>query len=268
MLDKINAYLSRFGAAGAIIPASAVPGAEGYRSIIIAAFPYFNGVSEGNISLYARGEDYHAVLKRILSGVAEMLPKGEKHTVAADVSPIDERYAACVAGLGVMGKNGLFISETLGSFVFFGAVLTTSELDCLPVREVRSCINCGKCVLACPGGAIGEKVDYARCVSGISQKKGELTKEERELLRSSGMVFGCDACQLCCPYNSELSVTPIEAFKTDLISALKPDELEGISNKKFREKYGKYAFSWRGAALLRRNVGIVCGGNHGTGESQ
>jgi len=269
MLNKINIYLSRFGAVGAVIPASAVRGAEGYKCVIIAAFPYFNGISDGNISLYARGEDYHRVITKILYGLTEILPKDGKHTVSADISPIDERYTACIAGLGVMGKNGLFISEKLGSFVFLGSIITTSELECEPIVEVKYCQNCGKCAKACPGGAIGKDgVDYTRCISNVGQKKGELTEEEQNLLKKSGMVFGCDACQICCPYNTNLDITPIEAFKSKIINKLTPDDLSGLSNKTFKEKYERYAFSWRGVSVLRRNIGIIFGGSHGDGEPE
>jgi len=105
------------------------------RSVLVALFPYLTGAPSGNLSLYARGRDYHAVIADRLGAVAQAFQTEypENHfVVLADDSPLPEVYAAACAGLGCMGDNGLLIHRDYGSYVFIGTIVT--DLD-LPVTE-------------------------------------------------------------------------------------------------------------------------------------
>jgi epoxyqueuosine reductase QueG len=100
-------------------------------------------------------------------------------------------------------------------------------------------------------------MDPKRCLSYITQKKGELSAWETELMGNHRMIYGCDICQEVCPLNYGLPETPIGEFKENLICGIDADALEKISAREFRKKYGDRTFAWRGAALLKRNLKII-----------
>ncbi len=230
----------------------------GPRTVLAAAFPYYAGAEAGNLSLYARGADYHRVVTRRLNTVCNFLSEKYKtaHFVAgADSSPLPERQAAWRCGIGLRGKNGLVILPPYGSYVFLGTILTDAALALPAPVPSPGCMGCGRCLSACPGGALGEGgVETGRCLSQLTQRKGALTAEQEALVRDHCLIWGCDACQLACPYNAAPALSPLPEFRENLTPALRADDLEGLTNRSFREKYGDRAFAWRGPAPLRRNL--------------
>ena len=241
---------------------AAIAKAEGLcpnpRNVLVAAFPYYAGERPGNLSLYARGRDYHQVITGRLNTICDILRENYKNGVflpAADNSPLPERQAAWRCGIGLRGKNGLVILPPYGSYVFLGTILTDAELE-LPSRTPSlSCVGCGKCLTACPGGALGEAgVDLDRCLSELTQRKGELTAEQGALLKNHSLIWGCDTCQRVCPYNAAPALSPLPEFRERLVDTLEGADLDGLTNRTFREKYGDRAFAWRGPAPLRRNL--------------
>ena len=241
---------------------AAIAKAEGLcpnpRNVLVAAFPYYAGERPGNLSLYARGRDYHQVVTGRLNTICDILRENYKNGVflpAADNSPLPERQAAWRCGIGLRGKNGLVILPPYGSYVFLGTILTDVEVD-LPSRTPSAhCVGCGKCLTACPGGALGEAgVDLDRCLSELTQRKGELTADQGALLKNHPLIWGCDTCQQVCPYNAAPALSPLPEFREGLVDALEGADLEGLTNRTFRERYGDRAFAWRGPAPLRRNL--------------
>lgn len=229
----------------------------GLQGLVCAAFPY--GPEEctlGKLSLYARGADYHAVLKARLEPVAAELARrhpGRRFDYYADVSPFPEVYAAALAGLGKLGKNGLLITESAGSFVFLGFLATDAALP-ETGGEIVPCRGCGACQKACPGGALGETLDQSRCLSAITQMRGELTAEQAALVKQGGMLWGCDRCQLCCPENQNRTVFALPEFLPQ------PDPTDAdlqLSDRAFRRQFAGRAFTWRGVQPLRRNAEIL-----------
>ena len=91
------------------------------------------------------------------------------------------------------------------------------------------------------------------CVSYLTQKKGELTTEQTDIIKKSGYVWGCDICQNVCPMNKDAQKSEVFEFIHDTVEELTD---EGLSNKEFMNKYKDRAFSWRGAGVIRRNIGI------------
>lgn len=228
------------------------------KTVLVAAFPYYAGEAEGNLSLYARGEDYHRVLRRRLTPVCDFLSEqypGELFLPAADSSPLPEREAAWLAGLGLRGRHGLLILPPYGSYVFLATILTGAVLPLPATGPAPLCPNCGHCAAACPAG-VPESGDYGRCLSELTQKKGTLTEAEEALLAAHPLIWGCDLCQRACPYNREARLTPLPEFRESLIPGLEPEDLEGLTNRTFQEKYGARAFAWRGPAVLRRNLSL------------
>ena len=225
------------------------------KSVILFLLPYYTGRGE-NLSAYATSRDYHIELRRICEGLADALRTEypEAHFKGyGDHSPIDERHAALIGGLGIVGDSGLLINEKYGTYVFIGDLVTDIDPDTLGAREpteIAACRHCGACRLACPTGALSGRGD---CLSMITQKKGELTAEEIEAIRRNGTLFGCDACQMACPYNKSPKMTPIAFFYEDRIPRLTREILDRMSKEELKSR----AFGWRGRTLLYRNLDIL-----------
>ena len=231
--------------------------------VFVAAYPYYAGPRPGNLSYYARGEDYHRAVIRRLTTVAEALAQGYPDrffVVGTDNSPLDERQCARLAGVGIQGRNGLVIVPPYGSWVFLGTILTDLPLPSAP-EPAPNCLNCGACVRACPGGALGKvPFDEDQCLSALTQKKGTLTPEQTNLVAQHPLIWGCDRCQQVCPYNREAVRSPLADLtgegEVPYLAQLEPEDLEGLTNRTFRAKYGDRAFAWRGPAVLRRNLAL------------
>ncbi len=220
------------------------------KTVILYAVPYFSGSHpERNLSLYALAKDYHLYLSdlnhRLITLLKECAPQ-EKFFGFGDHSPIAESEAAAKAGLGVLGDNHLLITRDYGSFVFLGEVFTTLEADvlsCTPIRKPGECLHCGACKKACP-------CHFENCASGIGQKKGQLTPEEEQLVLQTGLLWGCDICQVACPLNKHIQITPISFFKEDIIPRLDKTTLDGMAKEEFKTR----AFAWRGRQPISRNI--------------
>lgn len=221
-------------------------------SVVMFIFPYFSGKHSGNLSKYAMSQDYHIYANQELSNICNVLKQqfsDNNFLSFVDSSPLDEVACASKAKLGVVGKNGLLITKEYGSFVFIGAILTdkTIEYDCI---EKTNCNSCGLCIQNCPTGALNSNgFCKDKCLSQITQQKGDIPAEYQIDMRENNTIWGCDKCQDVCPYNKFPTVTPIEYFKTNLIYDLYKDTtLNEIENR---------AFLWRGIAVLQRNINIL-----------
>jgi epoxyqueuosine reductase len=160
----------------------------------------------GRVARYARGRNYHEVMKRRLHRVADALrialPASEFRT-CVDTAPVNERELAELAGLGWRAKNTMLIHPRLGSYLLLGVVATTLDLcDAAPKRVPESCGTCTRCIDACPTGAITPfSVDARRCISYLTiEHRGHVASELAS--RLDGWIFGCDVCQEVCPHNS------------------------------------------------------------------
>lgn len=231
------------------------------KSAIIYILPYYAGETV-NISRYAASLDYHKIISEINEGIKNALrldfPEGKMHGYG-DHSPIDERHAALIAGLGILGDNGLLINEKYGSYIFIGDVLTdiSPELLCAkPPQQIRKCSGCGACKRACPTGVL--RGEGGNCLSAITQKKGELKYEEISLMRSYNTVWGCDECQSRCPCNNDPVITPIGFFKRDWIPHLTRELLDMMTKEEFKSR----AFAWRGRKTIERNLDLLENANN------
>ena len=184
----------------------------------------------GRIARYARGPDYHRVLRERLGALDQWLrvqALGEEQLdgrietrAAVDTSPLLERELAVAAGLGFIGKNTLLISAGLGSYTLIGTLLCSLRFEADP-PAAHGCGACQRCLDSCPTAALGPpyRLDARRCIS-------YLTIESRSpippaLLPSWGdWVFGCDACQASCPFNRP----------TPAMRAAAPDPLLGAES--------------------------------------
>ncbi|MBQ8690036.1 MAG: epoxyqueuosine reductase [Clostridia bacterium] len=223
------------------------------KSVITFLIPYYTAPVK-NLSVYAASLDYHLIIREItgelIALLSEKYPRNSFRGYG-DHSPIDERHAALIAGLGILGDSGLLINEKYGTFVFIADVVTDippDELGAAAPREVELCTHCGACRRACPTGILRSEGDD--CLSAITQRKGELADFEVEMMRKCDTVWGCDVCQLACPYNREVQKTPLEFFHLDRIECLTTDILESFSKADFALR----AFAWRGRKTVARNL--------------
>ncbi len=156
------------------------------------------------ISRYALGRDYHKLIRKRLAQLAERLGEhaGSSHRAFVDSAPVLERGYAEQAGLGWIGKNSMLINSRAGSWFFLGEIYTDAPLPIDPPQQTAHCGSCTACLQDCPTGAIVApyQVDARRCISYLTIELKESIPEE--LRRPMGnRVFGCDDCQLVCPWN-------------------------------------------------------------------
>ena len=227
---------------------------------VIFAIPYYTRACDEsrNISAYAVGRDYHYFAKeleaRILPVLKERFPQ-TGFALFADHSPIDERDAAAKSGLGIFGKNGLLITEPYSSYVFLSELIVGAPLPqgVFTEREVKYCNNCGACQKHCP--MISGECD--ECFSAITQKKGELSDKEIELIKKYGL-WGCDICSEVCPHTVKAKkdgsiYSPIKFFNENTIPHLTHEKASQMDELEF----SKRAYSWRGRDTILRNTKIA-----------
>ena len=231
------------------------------QSVLVFLIPYYAGEPE-NFSAYAMGKDYHLFAReleeRILPKIKALYPEYD-FLMFADHSPLDERHAAVLGGLGVFGKNGLVLNEYYGSYHFIGEILTdapTKAFGRFTLFPLASCLNCGACEEACPTEIL--RGEGKECLSAITQKKGELSEAEKALMKKENTAWGCDACQRVCPYNVRAKevgsiFSPIPFFNEGLFKRFDSAMLSALDEKAFAQR----AFSWRGREVAERNAKIL-----------
>ena len=224
-------------------------------SAVCFAIPYYAPPSESpNLSAYAYAEDYHLYVRqlgeRLCKRLSELYPE-HRFALFADHSPIDERHAAALGGLGVLGRHGMLITEKYSSYVFLAELITDALLPDQSA-QIKHCEDCGKCRAACPYGLEGG------CLSSLTQKKGELTPDEQDIIRRYGSVWGCDICAEVCPHTQRARqagtlTSPIPFFSQNLIPRLSLSHLEQMSDSDFARR----AYSWRGRETITRNLKLM-----------
>ncbi|HFI0666248.1 TPA: tRNA epoxyqueuosine(34) reductase QueG [Streptococcus suis] len=212
----------------------------------------------GKITPNSWGLDYHYILQDKLERLArgiEQLTEGLEYKAMVDTGALVDTAVARRAGIGFIGKNGLVISKEFGSYMFLGELVT--NLDIEPDQPVDyDCGDCNRCVEACPTSClIGDStMDARRCLSFQTQDKGMMDLEFRKKIKT--VIYGCDICQICCPYNKGISSPPVVEVDPDLAEPELIPFLD-LSNGQFKEKFGMIAGSWRGKNILQRNAIIA-----------
>lgn len=268
-MDIVRDLFTRRGLPVASVPFDQVQlrPVDGVTTVLITALPYYFPLQEGqNLARFAALPDYHRYfgdqLREIAAELSALYPQNT-FLAYTDNSPTDEQKAALLSGLAAKGKNNLCITEK-GSFVFLGEILTDLAVSLTAEPPRLNCDACGRCITACPNGALTEEgFRYERCLAYITQKKGELTEEEAEAIRKNRMAWGCDRCSEVCPHNAGLPSAPISLPPNEILPRLTLQDLEGLSDRKFREIYRDRAFAWRGKATMQRNLMILEEKEHG-----
>ena len=206
-------------------------------------FDRLNRPGEGIVSLYARGRDYHKVLRQRLQKLADKIaeaigPFG--HRVFTDSAPVLEAELASRSGIGWRGKHTLILSREAGSMYFLGEIYVDIALDA--TESVAShCGSCTSCIDVCPTQAIVApyKLDARRCISYLTiEHSGPIPLELRELM--GNRIYGCDDCQLACPWNKFARRAALPDF----------DERKGLVGQQLLQ-----LFNWSEEDFLRYTEG-------------
>ncbi|HTQ75465.1 MAG TPA: tRNA epoxyqueuosine(34) reductase QueG [Burkholderiales bacterium] len=215
------------------------------------------------VARYALGRDYHKVLRgrlqRLADGIAEEIgPFG--YRVFTDSAPVMEVELARKAGLGWRGKHTLLIARDAGSLFFLGDIYTDLPLPVdAPVRAY--CGSCRKCIDVCPTGAIVApyRLDARRCISYLTiELKGSIPVELRPLI--GNRVYGCDDCQLACPWNRYARISPEADFRVrNGLDAAQLTELFAWSEAEFRSRMAGSAILRIGYERWLRNLAVGLG---------
>ena len=216
----------------------------------------------GAISVYARGDDYHEVIKPRLKSLGRWLTEtaGGDIKVFVDTAAVMEKPLAEAAGLGWQGKHTNLVSLELGSWLFLGAIFTT--LDLPPDAPRRDhCGTCRACLDVCPTEAFPApyRLDARRCISYLTiEHKGAIPRQLRPLI--GNRIYGCDDCLAVCPWNKfaragrEMKLAARDALRAPLLA-----DLARLDDAGFRALFRKSAVKRIGRARFLRNVLIAIG---------
>jgi epoxyqueuosine reductase len=257
---------------------------EAVRSIVVVAQEYGQedppGIPEdssrGVVARYARGQDYHQVLKRRLNDLLEWLraearslgvPEKVRGLAYVDTGPILERELGLRAGLGWFGKNTMLIHPKRGSYFFLGILLLDLELPKSPPFHLDHCGSCRACEGACPTGALlgrseggAPLMDARRCISYLTiELKSPIPRELRPLI--GNRIFGCDICQEVCPWNLKFGTLSEEpaygsSLQTDGPSLI---DLMALSEEEFSIRFSGSPIKRAKRRGFLRNVAVALG---------
>lgn len=236
---------------------------EGAQSVIVTLMNYYTDLKqvEGlpRIARYALGKDYHIVVKERLYKLLEFLQHEQPETTGrcfVDSAPVFEHEWARRAGLGWIGKNTLLLNRELGSFCFIGVIITSMKFDTysIPFADNR-CGTCTRCIEACPTGALTPyEVDARKCISyNTIENKGDYPPELKS--RAGGRIFGCDACQDCCPWNGKAIQHSVKEFQpTPGLLKMTADDWRQMTPEKFKQQFKNTPLERAGLANIVRNL--------------
>ena len=213
--------------------------------------------NKGNISIYARGDDYHKVMKKRLKKLAQTFVSDLSCQVKVfvDTAPVLEKVLARQSGLGWTGKHTNLVSRDLGNWFFIGLIFTDLNLN-FDKAEDDHCGNCRACVDSCPTNAFTEpyRLDARKCISYLTiEHKGPIELSLRGKL--GNRIYGCDDCLAACPWNkfakksSEIRYSARQDFES-------PDlhQLVLLDDASFREKFSGSPVKRIGRDRFLRNV--------------
>ena len=214
------------------------------------------------ISIYAKGDDYHDVIKKRLKALARWLiaRAGGDARVFVDTAAVMEKPLAAAAGLGWQGKHTNLVSREFGSWLFLGALFTTLELPPDPAEADR-CGTCRACLDICPTAAFPApyRLDARRCISYLTiEHKGPIPRHLRSLM--GNRIYGCDDCLAVCPWNkfAQQGRETKLAARTELQAPALADLVQ-LDDAGFRKLFARTAIKRTGRDRFVRNVLIAIG---------
>lgn len=244
------------------------------RSVIVLAMNYgpdsdpLEALGDGRrgvVSCYARGKDYHVVVKKALKQVAGWLHRetGAGVKVFVDTAPVLEKPLAAMAGIGWQGKHTNLVSREFGAWLFLGSIFTTARIA--PDRAGRDhCGRCRRCLDACPTDAFPApyQLDARRCISYLTiEHKGHIAREFRSAI--ANRVYGCDDCLAVCPWNKFARSARERRFSARDGTDNPPlTELLRLDHSAFAERFKGTPIKRTGRDRMVRNA-LIAAGNSG-----
>jgi epoxyqueuosine reductase len=239
------------------------------RSILSVGVSYYKEIdyrnSEPYVSIYARGKPYQDVIRKklqeLLDYIKHLRPETEGK-IAVDTSPTFDKLWAERAGLGWRGKNTLLINKKFGSFIFLGELFLNIEIE--PDQpETDHCADCGLCLDSCPTGALEQPhiLNATKCISYLTIEANNPQPDDRKLVGNH--IFGCDLCQIVCPYNKSAPKTKIPEFQANDSYSMEIDKWINLSEHEFESRYsgtilGEYGFirCVKNATMAKVNMAV------------
>ena len=222
---------------------------------------FVNDKEHGDISLYALNEDYHDVLVQRHQKLEKKIKEefsGCRTKPYVDTGPILEKSLAKNAGLGWIGKHTNLITEGIGSYYFLSEILVDAVME--PSEpSLDKCGTCRSCIDICPTQAIVAPyvLDSRKCISYLTiELKGVIPVEFRKAMGNH--IYGCDDCQIVCPWNSLAVKTDEESFRAR-DGSLQLIELMGLNDEAFRKRFKKSPVKRTKRRGLLRNVAVALG---------
>ncbi len=216
----------------------------------------------GAISVYARGRDYHKVVKSRLKALGRWLcaTHGGEAKVFVDTAPVMEKPLAQRAGLGWIGKHTNLVSRRFGSWLFLGEVFTTLEIE-PDAAETDHCGSCDACLRACPTDALAEpyRIEPRRCLSYLTiEHAGDIPAD---LAAAAGnRIYGCDDCLAACPWTKFASPTENEDLKPrPALEAPSLTALAALDDEGYAALFTGTAIRRSGRGRMARNVAVALG---------
>ena len=236
---------------------------EGARTAVVCAVAYKNRTSDGypatcrtKIASYACTTDYHTTIRNMLRGMLQALKAaypGLEGRAFVDTAPLAEKQLAVEAGLGWIGRQSLLVTPQFGSFVLLGELLLNDETDAYDTPfEGSRCGSCRACIEHCPTGAILDErmIDTGRCIACHT-----IEREPDTGIDLDGWIFGCDACQSCCPYNRRAPQHRNPAFDTLFDPAeLDAEAWRALDERQFTDCFGTTPLTRSGLERIRGNI--------------
>ncbi|MGD1995410.1 MAG: tRNA epoxyqueuosine(34) reductase QueG [Anaerolineae bacterium] len=250
-------------------PKLILPGA---RAVVCVAVNYYPGPApdpgplSGRISNYAWGQNYHnwmlPRLERLAAFIHDEAGGDVRHRAYVDTGPVLERAFAARAGLGFVGKNTCLIHPRVGSWLFLGEVLVDIDLPPSGDPPPPRCGTCTRCLDACPTGALTApyRLDARRCISYLTiELKRAIPLELRPLM--GNRVYGCDVCQLVCPWQRFARPTAVEDFLAASPDRAVPPLLDvmALDEEGFQHRFQASPILRIGRGRLLRNVAVALG---------
>ena len=221
--------------------------------------------STGNISVYARGRDYHDLMKTRLKALGRWIEETYRRPVKVfvDTAPVMEKPLSEAAGIGWQGKHTNLVSRRFGSWLFLGAVFTALELKDSPAHP-DCCGECHACLDVCPTRAFPQpyRLDARRCISYLTiEHRGPIPKEFREAI--GNRVYGCDDCLSVCPWNKYAQTSRELAYFARAELAAPPlKKLLVLDDAAFRKLFARSPVKRTGRNRFVRNA-LIAAGNSG-----
>ncbi|MFW8633813.1 tRNA epoxyqueuosine(34) reductase QueG [Cribrihabitans pelagius] len=247
------------------------------RSVIMLAESYtpeedpmavVGRADRGAVSVYARGKDYHDLVKKrlkrlarwLMAEAAELNPEVK---VFVDTAPVPEKALGQAAGLGWQGKHSNLLSRDWGNWAFLGSIFTTLELPADAAERDR-CGSCRACLDSCPTDAFPApyQVDARRCISYLTiEHKGPVAEELRE--KMGNRIYGCDDCLAACPWNKfAVAASDMRYAARAGLEAPKLAELAALDDAGFRERFSGSPIKRIGRGRFVRNVLYAIGNSN------